>query len=432
MAASPLSPPRAEFFTRLSCAAAFMVPGIALWVRSGYSWGAALLLLASLATATTWLRRPPGRQAWWLFASMALMGAVWGLDFNAAIGIGTLDRPVKYLLALPCLFYVLAYPPRAAWLIGGVGVGAAGAGLIGIHQTLPAAHGWFLSPGPYFPRASGFTNPIQYGGISLLLALMASVALVALWERWKPWQRAAWIAAVLLGVEGALLSESRGSWVVLPIALPVCVWLQARCGRRRVALAGAALVIAGAGVLMALKADEVRTRVTKAQEEVTQFEASGEAENSVGQRLAHWKLAWQMGMDRPLLGWGRYGYEVEKRRRVEAGLAHPYLLNFTHAHNEVLDIFAKRGLMGVGVLLLFYGVPLALFWPTRRRVGCAAAGPADSEALCLRMMGVLVPLSYMGFGVTQVFLGHNSGTMFYLFMNMVLLAILQGRERRPA
>ncbi|MDA8455878.1 O-antigen ligase family protein [Acidovorax sp. GBBC 3334] len=425
---SLLPPSRTELLTRLSCAAVFMVPGIALWVRSGYSWGAALLLLCSLFTAGVWMRRPPGREAWWLFASMVCMGAVWALDFNAEIGMGTLDRSSKYLLALPCLFYLLAYPPRAEWLWRGVALGAVGAGCIGIYQTLSAEHGWYRAPWPYFPRAAGYTNPIQYGGISLLLALMASAALLTLWERWRPWQRVGWAVAILMGVEGALLSESRGSWIVLPLALPVCAWLQARCGQRRMAVAGAALIIVGAGALMSFKADEVRTRVNQARQEVTQYEASGDAANSVGQRLAHWKLAWQMGTDRPFFGWGRYGYEVEKQRRVDAGLAHPYVLQFSHAHNEALDLFAKRGLMGVCALALFYGVPLALFWPTRRRV-LQPDGQPDCEGLALRIMGVLVPLSYAGFGTTQVFLGHNSGTMFYLFMNMAVLAILQGRER---
>ena len=149
----------------------------------------------------------------------------------------------------------------------------------------------------------------------------------------------------------------------------------------------------------------------------------------LGQRLAHWGLAWRMGLDRPWTGWGRYGYEAEKQRRVDAGETHPIVLQFSHAHNELLDIFAKRGIPGVVVLLIFYGVPLVLFWPTRRRVFPGAAGVLDAEGLCLRMIGVLLPVSYMGFGTTQVFLGHNSGTMFYLFMGMLVLAILQGRER---
>ncbi len=425
---SPTRPTGSEWFVRLSCAAAFLVPGIALWVRSGYSWGAVLLLLCSFASAGVWLRHPPGREAWWLFASMVCMGAVWALDFNAEVGMGTLDRPVKYLLALPCLFYVMTYPPRAAWLWAGVAVGALGAGSIGLCQTFFEQEGWCLASSAYVPRAGGYTNPIQYGGICLLLALMASVVLLTLWDRWRPWQRVAWAAAVLMGMEGTLLSGSRGSWIALPLALGVCGWLQVRCGQWRAAAAGALLVIAGAGLLVALKAHDVRTRVELARQEAAQYETSGEAGNSVGQRLAHWKLAWQMGLDKPLFGWGRYGYETEKLRRVDAGLANPYLLGFSHAHNELLDIFSKRGLMGVSVLLMFYAVPLAIFWPTRRRV-MQPDGRTDCEGLALRLVGTLMPVSYLGFGATQVFLGHNSGTMFYLFMNMVVLAAVQGRQR---
>lgn len=182
------------------------------------------------------------------------------------------------------------------------------------------------------------------------------------------WQRVGWVVCILLGFEGSLLSESRGGWLVLPLALPVCAWLQARCGQRRLAMVGAALILAGMAGLMALKAHDVRSRVDEARQEITQYESKGDAASSVGQRLAHWKLAWSMGLDRPLTGWGRYGYEAEKQRRVAAGQAHPFVLRFSHAHNEVLDIFAKRGLPGVAVLLLFYAVPLALFWPTRQRV----------------------------------------------------------------
>jgi hypothetical protein len=62
---------------------------------------------------------------------------------------------------------------------------------------------------------------------------------------------------------------------------------------------------------MAFKANEVRLRVDEARQEITQYESRGDAASSVGQRLAHWGLAWRMGLDRPWTGWGRYGYEAE-------------------------------------------------------------------------------------------------------------------------
>ncbi|MEY2736342.1 MAG: hypothetical protein RLZ58_1751, partial [Pseudomonadota bacterium] len=38
----------------------------------------------------------------------------------------------------------------------------------------------------------------------------------------------------------------------------------------------------------------------------------------------------------------------------------------------------------------------------------------------------LLPLTYIGFGLTQVFFAHNSGVMFYLFMVMLVHAALLG------
>ena len=39
--------------------AAFLLPALALWVPSGYSYGAVLLLLGALGFAPLWLRRKP-------------------------------------------------------------------------------------------------------------------------------------------------------------------------------------------------------------------------------------------------------------------------------------------------------------------------------------------------------------------------------------
>ena len=47
--------------------------------------------------------------------------------------------------------------------------------------------------------------------------------------------------------------------------------------------------------------------------------------------------------------------------------------------------------------------------------------------LALRMLGVTLVLSYVGFGLTQVFFAHNSGNLFYLFM----IAILNGLLAEP-
>lgn len=398
-----------------------MVPGLALWLPSGYSWGAALLLLCALASCGVWLRRPLARSSWLLLLVMLGMGSLWLLDMGAGSSARDFDKPSKYLLALPCLAYVLAFPPRLAWLWGGVWLGACGSGAVALYQTSVL----------HLPRATGFTNAIQYGDLSLLLGLMCAVLLLVDWPRWKHWQRLGWAVAMLLGCVGSLLSGSRGGWLALGVVLPVCALLLARRGQWPMLLRSAGLVLGMLAALLLFKGAEVEQRLDEAHNEAQVYQNQGNADTSIGHRLAHWRLAWHMGLERPLLGWGRSGYEQEKARRVAAGQAPASVLQFTHAHNEAFDLFAKRGLLGVAVLTLFYAVPLWLFWPRRQRV-VDKNGSLDREALSLCMVGILLPLSYFGFGLTQVFLAHNSGNVFYLFMCLLLHAVLQSREAQQS
>lgn len=394
-----------------------MVPGLALWLPSGYSYGAVLLLVAALGSVRLWWGRPAPRAAWWLTAAFCGMAVLWMLDVGTTWGWGSMDRPVKYLLALPCIFFLMTFEPRASWLWMGIGVGAVGSGLVAIYQTEILR----------LPRANGFTNAIQYGNLSMLLAVMSGVLLVAQWKRWIVWQRLLLAAAIVLGMVGSVLSQSRGGWLALVLLLPVCAWLLVRTTGQRRLYWGLCVLALVAAALSQVPA--VEHRVDEARQEVLVYKDHGDGRSSVGQRLAHWGLAWDMGWDRPLTGWGRAGYEAEKARRVAAGLAHPVVLEFSHAHNEMLDLFAKRGLPGVLLLLAFYGIPLAMLWPTAGRIR-DGAGRMDRESLSLCLVGVLLPLSYIGFGLTQVFLAHNSGNMFYLFMCPLVLAALHERRAR--
>ena len=407
----------------LASAAAFMVPGLALWLPSGYSYGAALLLFAALVGAPWWWRAcQVSRQSLWLVLSIVVMGFVWLLDSSdGAWRWGALDRPSKYLLALPCLFFLLAYAPNPRWLWTGITLGALGSGGIALYQ-IGVLH---------LPRAAGYTNAIQYGNLCVLLALMCLVLLATRPPGVQTWRRLVMAVGVVLGLVGSVLSQSRGGWVALALIFPaLALVLRPYIGWRQFA-AGTAALLCALSVLVFVQRHGLEERLDMAVTEAQQFEQKGDAVSSVGQRLAHWQLAWDMGLARPLLGWGKSGYDAEKKRQVNAGQAHPFLLEFAHVHNEVLDLFAKHGLLGVLALLLFYGVPLALFWPTRARVMVPATNGGmqlDRTALALHLVGWTVPVAYIAFGLTQVFFAHNSGNVFYLFMVMLVHSCLQARQ----
>ncbi|WP_344868364.1 O-antigen ligase family protein [Comamonas faecalis] len=399
-----------------SNAVAFMVPGFALGLPSGYSWGAIVLLLTSLVAWRAWWLRPCKPLTYWWSGSIFLMGMVWSLDAHVGLGWSSLDRTSKYLLVLPGLFYLMARPPSLAALRWGVAIGGLGAGTVALYQM------FVLNIG----RPEGFTNAIQFGNISLLLALMGGLWL-ALRADGMNWKVSFLLGfGVLFGVLGSMLSQSRGGWLALGASLPLWIGLLWYWGRHRLV----AYTLVGLCTVTVFAAGAVggifKERILQAYQESSIYMNRSDEEranSSVGLRLDYWKLAWAMGKERPWLGWGDE-YTQEKQRRVAAGEAHPRVLELGHAHNEFLDMFSKRGLIGVGALLLFYGVPMALFWPSKRR--CNGGRDAiDRDALALCFVGLSIPVLYLGFGWTQVFFAHNSGNLFYLLMISIVYAALQ-------
>ena len=391
---------------------AFFVPAIALCVPSGYSYGAVVLLIGAIFSFQVWRRNQLSKAAWYLIAVYLAMAFLWALDVSAKWGWGSFDRTSKYLLAIPCVFFLMTFRPRADWLWLGVASGAITSGLIALYQLNVLS----------ISRPTGFTNAIQYGNLSLLMAAMSAAALFILWPTLKAWQRCVFLIAVLLGVVASVLSQSRGGWLALVLLLPLATWLSMRMLQRRwVVLFFVAISVA---LTFAAQTRFVSPHIDKALLEIKQFQQRGDGTSSVGQRLAHWRLAIEMGIERPLLGWGRAGYIDEKARRADLGLVHAYVKEFGHVHNEVLELFVKRGAFGVILLLAFYIVPLAIFWPTKKRI-LKVDGSLDRMSAALCFAGVLIPLCYAVFGLTQVFLAHNSGNMFYLFMCPLLLATLE-------
>lgn len=418
----PTFPLIAELDSRQRCTAlaAFLLPALTLALPSGYAYGIVLLALCAGITAPQWLRQPmQSPSARWLLLAFVVMGAVWLYGSDMSKGWSILNKPSRYLLAVLCVPFVFACPPRGRFLLLGIAVGAAAGGLRALFDVhvLGYDRAWIESA----TRTSG---AIQYGNLSGLFGLMCWVQWMVFLDRWRWHQLLLMAVCALLGLLGSLLSQTRGGWLALALCMLPLSWLLVRHLWSRRMLAGGAGLLVLVLLLGWYQAPQLEQRWEQAQSEVSGYVDGGIAKTSVGQRLDHWQLAWRMGLDRPLGGWGEVGYQQEKQRRVEAGLAQPIVLQFGHAHNEWLDMFAKRGLLGLGGLLLFYGIPLALLWPTRARV-LSPDGSIDRQALCLRLVGVLLPLGYLGFGLTQVFLAHYNGLMVFMFMVLLILAALK-------
>lgn len=411
------TPDRFPWFTSatLASVAAFSLPALCLFAPSGYSWGALLLVVLGLSKWRNWRPLPPELKAWaW---TIGLAGCMWTMHILDSYPIETrtlgLDRPLKYCLALLAVPSMLILPRWHQALPWGCAVGGGLAGVVALWEVIHLE----------LPRAEGHSNAINFGNVALLLATWS-----ALWALQPDSTRPATTSlrsskvclriGCLLGLVALILSGSRGGWMTVPLLGTLVVW-QWRHRRKSVASFShlpLALTLVLGGALL-LNTPVVFQRIEQAKMEWVGWMQTGDSNSSVGQRLAHWQFAWDMFTKRPLTGWGQAEYDLQRILAIDQGRAPEALRHFNHAHNEWLDMAAKRGAVGLLTLATLFGLP---GWLYTRKLRSTCRPITRTLALC----GLSTVLGYLVFGLTQVMFAHNVGNMVYLFMNTLWLGAL--------
>jgi O-antigen ligase len=395
--------------------AVFIFCALPLVISSGHSYGASLLFLG--AGMLVW-KRPAlqltreDRVLCWVFAGYFLLHALENRLQSAPLR--DYDAAARFLLTVPPLLVLCAWPARAEAFWSGVAAGGIGGAIFAaLHQTEVRQ----LTLG-------GVTNPIQFGNISIVLGMLSLAGIGwALQQR----QRVLWVILLALGtaggIAGTILSSSRGSWLALPVCLLIVAVYYAMSHGRRALFAGIGATLVLLGGLYAKPDSDFRQRSDLAEKEVQAYlsdrtpDSSG---TSVGQRLEMWRAGMTMIPGHLLLGVGKQGYLDRKQALIDAGQANPAIAPHTHLHNDYLDALVKRGIPGLlGTLVVL----LAPLWLFARRLHGAAAPYA--------LGGVLLCTCYMAFGLTQAFFTHNNGVLIYAFLVAILWTLLR-RQLQPS
>lgn len=400
--------------------AAFVLLALSMALPSGYSIGAILLLALSAWSGLRWLAARCLQAlpfALWALV-IVLMGAVWLLHTTDPGAAGVVrwkafDRPSKYLLVLALLPVLARARLGARALFWGAATGSAGAGAIALWQVFHL----------HLPRAEGYTNAIQFGDLSLLLALWSAVwALHAP----RPWQRGLAAAAALLGLGASVLSDTRGGWLVLPLLAFMVLWWGARARRAawsaRQLAQRLGIVVVLCAAIVALP--PVHQRIAEAVHEYASWDR-GDAASSVGQRLVLWQMSLQEVRVRPWVGIGGVEFRELLKDAVARGAVPQEIATLGHAHNELLDMLVKRGILGLLALLLFYVVPGWLFWRALRTSGEDESDAASTDRRAAALCGLTLIVGFVGFGLTQVLFAHNNGNLMYLLCVSLWLAACQ-------
>ena len=318
----------------------------------------------------------------------------------------SLDPVLPFGLTVFGVWALRQYKPSAAWFWAGIAIGAMGAAGISGYQSITLGM-----------RAEGFTHAIQFGNIALLFGVLCMVrALTTLQLSWL--NLLMWLGFAS-GVAASVWSQTRGGWVAIAL---VFAWVLVQAIRPWPLLKRVFAVIVLVGVV-AIPATQlglykvVESRVEQAVIETKAYLETHQQNSSVGSRLAMWQFAIQKVGDAPLIGHGKQGWIEMRDQAIAKGELHPFIANFSHVHNEYLDVLLKRGAVGFALLMLLYLGPMLWFFKPYLKA-------ADIEVKSLAMAGMVIPMMYMDFGLTQLFFGHNSGRMVFVSLWMCVAALL--------
>lgn len=414
----------------------FLFGFLALLFRSGYSVGSVLLLLGGIYVLIRYRstksiafndERLVSRDyilitTLCLFSFEAIFNWLWH-DFQSNI-----EKEIRFALAVPIFFLIWRAKPSLQCLSAGLALGAIGAACIAFYEVFALSLG----------RAHGDQHPIQFGNISLLLGMLCvpSLSLIRTWSSY----RGLWVILLLCGVVGGVLasflSGSRGGWISLPILILLFFFTYQRYFSRKTKVVLIVLSVVLLTVLLMVPQLGVQKRVAETQQNISLYFA-GESRTSIGARFEMWQGAIKIFTKYPVFGVGdRYQYKLEMIDLAEAGKIHSSALSeeiaqlesidfeqirkdqsidsmFGHPHNELINQAAKRGVVGVLTLALLYLLPLFAFFP-----GLIQRDNIPLQAVAAS--GYVLVLSYICFGLSQVFFAHNSGVMVYATLLMVL------------
>ncbi len=368
----------------------FLVGGMALIVPSGYSLGFYALCLLSLggwlSVRSTLL---PTEARYFFVPLMAYAAGNCALALHEKWAAREFGNYLPFVLVLFGVWGIRKYRPCANWFWIGLAIGSFGAAVFSGYQHNALG-----------VRAGGHTNPIQFGNIALLFGVLCLVRSMVVFE-WSRLNVLLWLGFAS-GLAASVWSQTRGGWLAVVL---IFVWILANATKGWAPFKRG-IVAVSLFIFLAVPSLQpngvVQTRMTEGVQQFHLFLETGEQNNTVGVRLALWSVGFNGLKDAPVFGSGDGGWLVARDKAIADGRLADFAKVFTHLHNEYLNVAFKRGLVGLALYLAMFLVPMLFFFRPYLQ-------DSRPDVRALAMAGMVTPMMFMDFGLTQAFLSHNSG-----------------------
>lgn len=350
----------------------------------------------------------PAKEDKWLIFSLVFYFGTFALSaIIHSDGFREIDSPSRVLLFLPLLLLFRDFPINLKTILYGIPVGTAIAGSLSVYQK------FYLNLAKPFP----YLFHIQAGDIAISLAMM-SLAISVYWGRKKNYKWMIFsLTASALGIIASALTGARGGWVGLPILLAIILRLSYKTLSKKSTISIASIVLIVFVSLISLPQTKVLHRIDTATKEVWNYFEKNHKHTSLGARFDMWQSALLGIKEKPVLGWGSKGYIELKKAQLEQKVIDRTTLQYNDPHNQYLDLFVKKGIIGLLALLSFLAIPMIIFqeYAHSNNIGLKT----------IAYIGILHSISICFFGMSQTFLAHNSGMLFYTFMTIVIYSSLK-------
>lgn len=312
-----------------------------------------------------------------------------------------LEKPLRMLIAASAMLTVLVCRPSRKALWWGLIAGAfAGAAFIAYQR-------WGLG----MERPGGLINAITFGDLMLCMGLLCLAGTLDFAGRAAIWPG----LGALAGLVGSVATGTRGGWVAILFSM----LLFARYGHVLRGRLRKGLALVGLGLLVStyfIPQTGARDRLDQGISDVRQYVDGEQRYTNVGVRIELWRTALRVIERNPLMGASERNVRQQLEHMVETGESRPFVLEFEHFHNDILQQLVYGGVIGLLAWLATLVVPF-LFFLRQMRHSCVAA-PA--------LAGMLLTLSYFSFGLTEVIFWSTRAAMFYALMLFVLIGFCLG------
>ncbi|WP_199778258.1 O-antigen ligase family protein [Achromobacter spanius] len=379
----------------------------------------ALIALAAITMNAIKRYEPMDFRALWPMA-LALLSPLACLLITSAVkemwSSSELEKLLRFALALPVLWLLLRAPQRLLrhieWtILAGALVGS----LLLIFTMVSGGRGAVVEVGGRY-NAVAFANMVLLFGGMTLLSLGWGPG-----SRWPRLETGLKLLAAALAVCATWMSETRSSWMLLPI-LGFVFLLGLRNWRRRhkvyCALAVCVALVASAAAIWTFS-----SRMQQIGHDVQGFSTSDNRDTSFGIRLQLWHASILMFEKSPIVGIGPSKFREELRVLQGQGIVTQKVVDgFGEPHNDLLAALAGYGLLGLLSMLALYLVPAAMFF---RRLA------SDDRVIRVgAQMGLLFCLSYCAFSMTEMMFRNMRSVPTYGLIVVALIALTTARPAR--